>query len=101
MRRRKVVFTQRSRDQLRAAKTWWIDNNRPVGILAEEIEQAVSFLGLLPGAGTPYPQAKIAGLRRLYLRLVSSHLYYTFTRDTVTILAFWHAKRGKGPFSRH
>jgi plasmid stabilization system protein ParE len=98
VRRREVVFTQRSRDQLRAAKTWWIHNERSVGILADEIEQAVDFLALLPGAGTPYPQAKIAGLRRLYLRRVSSHLYYTFNRDTVTIRAFWHAKRGHGPF---
>ena len=100
MRRRKVVFTQRSRDQLRAAKIWWIDNDQPVGILADEIEQAVSLLALMPGAGSLYPQAKIAGLRRLYLRRVSSHLYYTFTRDAVTIRAFWHAKRGHGPFSQ-
>ena len=99
MRRRKVVFTQLSRDQLRAAKTWWIDNDRPAGILANEIEQAVNFLELLPGAGTPYLQAGIAGLRRLYLRRLSSHLYYTSTRETVTIRAFWHAKRGQGPFS--
>lgn len=100
MRRREVVFTQRSRDQLRAAKTWWIDNDRSVGILADEVEQAVDFLALLPGAGTPYPQAKIAGLRRLYLRRASSHLYYTFNRGTVTIRAFWHARRGQGPFSQ-
>ena len=100
MRRRRVAFTQRSRDQLRAAKTWWIDNDRPVEILADEIEQAVLFLALLPGAGTPYPEAKISGLRRLYLRRVSAHLYYTFTRDAVTIRAFWHAKRGHGPFSQ-
>jgi len=99
VRRRKVVFTQRSRDQLRTAKTWWIDNERPVGILADEIEQAVDFLALLPGAGTPYPQAEITGLRRLYLRRLSSHLYYTFTQDLVTIRAFWHARRGHGPFS--
>jgi hypothetical protein len=51
----------------------------------------------MPGAGTLYPQAKIAGLRRLYLRRVSYHLYYTFTQDVVTVRAFWHAKRGHGP----
>jgi len=100
VRRRKVVFTQGSRNQLRAARIWWVDNDRPVGVLADEIEQALSFLALLPGAGTPYPQAKIAGLRRLYLRRLSSHLYYTFTQDAVTIRAFWHAKRGRGPFSQ-
>lgn len=100
MRRRQVVFTQGTRDQLRAARNWWVDNDRPVEILADEIEQAVSFFALLPGAGTLYFQAKIAGLRRLYLRRLSSHLYYTFTQDAVTIRAFWHAKRGSGPFSQ-
>lgn len=100
MKRRKVVIAQGARDQLRAAKNWWIDNDRPVGTLADEIDQAVNFLELLPGAGTPYRQAKIPGLRRLYLRRVSSHLYYTFTRESVTIRAFWHAKKGDGPFSQ-
>ena len=100
MRRRRVVFTRHSRDQLGAAQIWWVDNDRPVGILADEIDQAVNLLALLPGAGTPYPQAKITGLRRLYLRRLSSHLYYTFNRDAVTIRAFWHAKRGHGPFSQ-
>lgn len=92
------MFTHVSRDQLRAAKSWWSDNERPVSILADEVEQAVSFLALMPGAGAPYLRANIDGLRRLYLRRLSSHVYYTFTRDTVTIRAFWHAKRGHGPF---
>lgn len=52
----------------------------------------------MPGAGTLYPEARIAALRRLYLRSTSSHLYYTFDRDVVVILAFWHARRGSGPF---
>lgn len=97
MRRRQVLFTEVARDQLRAAKIWWAENDLSLEILAGEIEQATTFLAWLPGAGSLYPQAKIAGLRRLYLRRISSHLYYTFTRDAVTIRAFWHAKRGHGP----
>lgn len=98
MTRRQVVFAEVARDQLRAAKIWWVENDLPVQILADEIEQAITFLAWLPGAGSLYPQAKIAGLRRLYLRRISSHFYYTFTRDVVTVRAFWHAKRGHGPF---
>jgi plasmid stabilization system protein ParE len=94
---RRVVFAEVARDQLRAAKTWWIENDRPVEVFADEIEQAVRFLAWMPGAGTLYPQARIAGLRRLYLRRASSHLYYTFKPGAVTIRAFWHAKRGHGP----
>ena len=48
-----------------------------------------------------YPDVSqdVSGLRRLYLRRVSAH-HYTFPRDAVTIRAFWHAKRGHGPFSQ-
>jgi hypothetical protein len=100
VKRRKIIFTQKSREQLRAAKRWWIDDGRHVEILADEIEEATRFLALLPAAGSPYLQAKITGLRRLYLRRLSSHLYYTFSQDVVTIRAFWHASRGHGPFSQ-
>jgi len=97
VKRRRVVFSEVARDQLRATKTWWVENHRPVEILADEFEQTVRFLAWMPGAGTLYPQARIAGLRRLYLRRASSHLYYTFTPGAVTIRAFWHAKRRHGP----
>jgi len=60
------------------------------------MEQAITLFAWLPGAGSLYSQARIAGLRRLYIRRLSSHIYYTFTPDTVTIRAFWHAKRGHG-----
>jgi plasmid stabilization system protein ParE len=95
---RTVLFADIARGQLRAAKTWWIDNDRPLETLVDEIEQAIRFLAWMPGAGTLYPQAGITGLRRLYLRRTSSHLYYTFTQDAVMIRAFWHARRGCGPF---
>jgi len=98
VKRRKVVFAEIARDQLRAAKTWWVENHRPVEILADEIEHAVRVLAWMPGAGALYPRAGVAGLRRLYLRRISCHVYYTFSRDAVTIRAFWHAKRGYGPF---
>ncbi len=97
MRRRQVLFTEVARDQVRAAKIWWAENTLPLEMFADEIEQAITFLAWLPGAGSLYPQAKVAGLRRIYLRRLSSHFYYTFARDAVTIRAFWHARRGRGP----
>jgi plasmid stabilization system protein ParE len=95
---RKVVFSNVAREPLRVAKAWWIENQRPAEILVDEIEQAVRLLAWMPGAGTLYPEARIAALRRLYLRSTSSHLYYTFDQDVVVIHAFWHARRGSGPF---
>lgn len=97
MKRRRVYFAAAARDQVQAAKAWWVENSRPIEILADEIEQATAFLSRLPGAGSAYPGAGIPDLRRLYLRRISCHLYYTFTDDAVMIRAFWHARRGRGP----
>ena len=97
MKHRRVLFTESARDQVRVAKSWWVENNLPVEILADEIDQAIRFLSWLPGAGSPYPHASVPGLRRVYLRRISSHLYYTFIHEEVMIRAFWHAKRGRGP----
>lgn len=98
MNRRTVAFTSAARDQLNAAKAWWVENQRPVAVLVDEIENAIRLLAVMPGAGSLYSEAGIADLRRLYLRRTSSHVYYTFTQDAVTIRAFWHARRGYGPF---
>ncbi len=81
MKRRHVLSVERARDQVLAAKSWWVESNLPVEILADEIEQAIAFLSWLPGAGSSYANAGVPGLRRLYLRRISSHLYYTFTHD--------------------
>jgi hypothetical protein len=32
-------------------------------------------------------------MRRLYLRRLTSHLYYTIHDDEVIVRAIWHAKR--------
>jgi hypothetical protein len=54
-------------------------------------------LALLPGAGTIYPQAGIAGLHRLYLPKVACHLYYTFGERDVIDRALWGARLRSGP----
>ena len=51
---------------------------------------------MLPGAGTAYPQAMVPGLRRIYLRKIACHIYYTFDEHEVIVRALWGAKRRKG-----
>lgn len=63
------------------------------------LEEAIRILAFLPGAGTTYPQADVAGLRRIYLRKVACHIYYTFDEQDVIVRAFWGARRGRGPFT--
>ena len=48
----------------------------------------------LPGAGTSYPQAEVAGLRRIYLRKVACHIYFTFDEHDVIVRAFWGGAPG-------
>ena len=50
-------------------------------------------------AGSSYTRADVAGLRRIYLRKVACHDYYTFNEQNVIVRAFWGAHRGRGPFT--
>jgi hypothetical protein len=48
-------------------------------MLIEDIEEAVFVIARLPGVGSPYLQSPIPEVRRIFLRRVDSHLYYTAT----------------------
>ncbi|MGH8546636.1 MAG: hypothetical protein ACREX3_24075 [Gammaproteobacteria bacterium] len=61
------------------------------------MEAALRILALLPGAGTPYTEASIVGLRRVYLPKLACHLYYTFDEHEVVVRALWGARRRRGP----
>jgi hypothetical protein len=66
-------------------------------VFGEELQEAVAILRISPGAGTGYPRPTLPGVRRVYLRRLSSHLYYTFDDAEVIVRAFWHAKRKQSP----
>jgi hypothetical protein len=66
-------------------------------VFATEFEDAVRMLSLLPGAGTPYAAGGIPGLRRLYLRRIACHVYYTFDPHDVIVRAVWGARRDRRP----
>lgn len=64
-------------------------------VFTEELEQALQIIAVLPGEGTLYTQSPVPGVRRVYLRRVSTHLYYTFDNDEIR--ALWGARRERGP----
>ena len=66
-------------------------------VFTEELEQALKVIAALPGAGTLYAQSPVPGVRRIYLRRVAAHLYYTFDDDEVIIRALWGARRERDP----
>lgn len=78
-------------------KSWWLENRLERALFAAEIEEALRILARLPGAGTPYRRTDISGLRRLYLRKLTCHLYYTFDQHDVIVRAVWGARRRRGP----
>ncbi len=94
---RRVRFTATAQRHVQREKAWWLENRTHIEVFATEFEAALRVLGLLPGAGTPYAQAGVAGLRRLYVRKVACHLYYTFDEHEVIVRAFWGARRRRGP----
>jgi plasmid stabilization system protein ParE len=66
-------------------------------LFATELESAIQLAAVLPGAGTPYTKGSTPKLRRLYVRKLTCHLYYTFDDQEVIVRALWGAKRERGP----
>lgn len=93
---RRVRFTATAHRNISREKSWWTENRVHVDVFAAELEEALRVLMWLPGAGTPYTQAGIPGIRRVYVPKVACHLYYTFDDDEVIVRAFWGARRRRG-----
>ena len=69
-----IRFTATAREHLRLLKQWWRENSARPEILEHDLAEALKTLSVLPGIGSTYPKALIAGVRRLYLeRLTSQH----------------------------
>jgi plasmid stabilization system protein ParE len=66
-------------------------------VFVTDLEAAIQVVAVLPGAGTPYVQGGVSGLRRFYLRRLDCHLYYTFDDHEVLVRAIWGARRDRGP----
>lgn len=97
MKNRRIRFTATAQVHVRREQAWWLANRDHIDVFAEELEQALKIIAALPGAGTPYPQSPVPGVRRVYLRRVAAHLYYTFDDARVIIRALWGARRERGP----
>jgi plasmid stabilization system protein ParE len=95
--RRRARFTATARRHLRLLEQWWQENSTRPEILHSDLEAALEMLAVLPGIGSPYRSAPVAGVRRFYLERLVSHLYYTFDDRELVIRALWHARRGSGP----
>ena len=97
MKERSVRFTATAQRHVKREKTWWLENRPSTDVFATEVEEALRILAIFPGVGTLYKEAGVSGLRRLYLRKIDCHLYYTFDEREVIVRALWGARRRRGP----
>ena len=97
MKQRRVRFTSTAQKHVEREKGWWLENRDHAEAFAEELEQALKIVAILPGAGSLYAKSPIPNVRRAYLRRVGLHLYYTFNDDDVIVRALWAARREHGP----
>ena len=67
--------------------------------IADELRHAFALVRSAPGAGGRATNARLNGVRRVYLSRVRYHLYYRVDRtdEVVEVLALWHASRGDPP----
>jgi hypothetical protein len=98
---RLVRFTATAQQHVAREKAWWLAHRDYVEVFAEELEQAIDVIALLPGAGAgaDYVQSPVPGVRRVYLRRVDLHLYDTFDDREVAVRALWGARRRHRPDS--
>lgn len=97
MKQRHVSFTRTAQEHVAREKAWWLKNRDHTEIFAEELEQALKVIAILPGAGTLYQRSPVRGVRRVYLRRTALHLYYTFDDNEVIVRALWGAHREHSP----
>lgn len=99
MTERRVRFTATAEEHVEREHAWWLEHRDYQEMFRSELDLAIQLVTLLPGAGSEYVRAGIPGLRRLYLRKIGCHLYYTFDDHDVIIRALWGARRERGPSS--
>ncbi len=97
MTERRVRFTATASQHVARERAWWLANRDAQEVFATELQDAIQILAMLPGAGAAYTQSDTSNLRRLYLRKIACHVYYTFDADEVVVRALWGAKRERGP----
>ena len=92
--RASLRVTERAEAEIRAAAEWW-RANRPAApdVLVEDLTEAFTLVQAQPRIGGLARNAKLSGVRRVYLARVRYHLYYRESGDAVEVLAFWHASR--------
>lgn len=92
----RVKISARAANQVRTAVEWWVAN-RPSApdAVGADIGEAIALLSEQPNIGAKYEGSRTAGVRRLFLSRLGYFIYYKVEGDSLQVLAFWHASRGR------
>lgn len=93
--RYKVIFSQRSRSDLRAAVVYVRRASQSSEIAARlgaSLVQKALSLGELPERGRIVPELEMPDVREIVFK--TYRIVFRIRRPTVEILRFWHAARG-------
>lgn len=98
--RLELQVTALAAQHIRAAEQWWrIHRTAAPNAVRQELERAFALITAQPRLGSLANNVKLSGVRRIFLPLITYHLYYHVVRsgDIVEVVALWHARRGKEP----
>ena len=93
-------IVRRAARQIAEAWEWWQANRTAAPeALEEELRRGLALIAQQPDIGARARNAKLEGVRRIYLSRIHYYLYYRVrpSCEVVEVLAFWHASRGSGP----
>ena len=87
-------------EQIAEADAWW-RINRPAApdAVCDAVDRALDDLTTFPETGARATNARLPGVRKVYLKRVRYHLFYRVhpARREIEVLSLWHASRGSGP----
>jgi plasmid stabilization system protein ParE len=89
---RRVVFTQRARQQAAEAAEWWRKHREKAPEAFEaDVVAGTARIAMNPNIGRPSHRV---GIRKLFLARIRYYLYYRVaSEDLVEVIAVWHASR--------
>ena len=94
----RVKISARAAAEVRKAAAWWAVNRPSApGALGADFAGSVALLAEQPGIGARYEGSRTPGVRRLYLGRARYFIYYKVESESLHVLSFWHANRGRTP----
>jgi len=95
-----VETSQPAQRQIDDADAWWqVNRTAAPNAIREDFEAMTSVLARSPKIGRRATNTKARDVRQVFLRRVGYIIYYRVigSPPVLEVMAFWHARRGKGP----